>query len=212
MRIGPHLTLAFFALSSLCIQNVSYAQAPRDQGRQCTIGHFSVSIPQGWNSFSDTDKAGARREFSTDLAPGLKQYQRAGDATPRMGEFEIYQKPPYGQLIGWTLVIPDQTDFLKEILKKEDVEFQKRKNLAGGQVRSGFCRLVKVGGNDVVRVDVEMANGGKSTNLIFWSPKRPGLITTLMLGMRPNYSDQTRKDYETIISSLRIDEHPKSAK
>ena len=127
-----------------------------------------------------------------------------------MGEFEIYQKPPEGQLIGWTLIVPDQADFLKEILKRENVEFEGRKNLGGGQVTGGFCKLVKVGSSDVVRVDVEMANGGKSTNLHFWSPKRPGLITTLMFGLRPNCSHQTKKDYETIISSLKIDEKPKS--
>ncbi|MBU4319353.1 MAG: hypothetical protein KKF30_19000 [Proteobacteria bacterium] len=201
----------FFAiiLATLLFSPISltvFAQDPSEQSRPCRIGHFTAFIPLGWNSFSDSDKAGAKREFATDLAPGLRQYEKAGATTPHMGEFEIFQKPTDAQLIGWTLVIPDQTDFLKEILRREDVQFEKGKNLSGGRITGGSCRLVKIGGFDVVRVDVEMANGGKSTNLHFWSPKTPGVMSTLMIGLRPHKSDQTEKDYESIISTLIVSE------
>jgi hypothetical protein len=176
------------------------------ESKECVIGHFTLTMPDGWNSFSGGDKASARAEFASDLAPGLKQYNRAGQPAPRMGAFEIFQKPTDGQLIGWTLLVPVQTDFLKQILKREDVEFQKHKNLAGGQVKSGSCRLFKVGKIDVVRVDVEMANGGKTTNLHFWSPKSPGIISTLMLGLRPHKSTQTEREFESIIASLVVAE------
>lgn len=206
MRIMTHVAVVLSVCLSVLIHHTSFAQESTGQAKQCTIGHFTVSVPQGWNSFSNIDKAEARREYSTDLDPGLKQYEKLGAPTPRMGEFEIYQKPPGGQLIGWTLVIPDQTDFLKEILKREDVQFAKSKSLSGGRVKAGSCRLVKVGTVDVVRVDVEMANGGRTTNLHFWSPQTPGVITTLMIGIRPNTSEQTEKDYEKIISSLAVSE------
>jgi len=206
MKTRPYIALVLCALLSFLIHQTIAAQEPRDKGRQCRIGHFTVSIPHGWDSFSDSDKAIARREFSTDLAPGLKQYKKVGGPTPRMGEFEIYQKPTDAQLIGWTLVIPDQASFLKEILKREDVQFEKRKSLSGGRLKGGSCRLVKVSGFDVVRVDVEMANGGKSTNLHFWSPKSPGVISTLMVGVRPHKSAQTEKEFESIIFSLVVNE------
>lgn len=209
MKTKSHLNLVIYAFLSLFIIHPLSAQEATNQDRQCRIGHFTVSIPQGWNSFSASDKAGARQEFSTDLSPGLKQYEKTGAPTPRMGDFEIYQKPTDGQLIGWTLVIPDQKDFLKVILKREDVQFEKGKSLSGGSVKGGSCRLVKVGTVDVVRVDVEMANGGKTTNLHFWSPKTPGVITTLMIGVRPNKSAQTEKDFEKIISSLAVSEEIK---
>jgi len=123
-----------------------------------------------------------------------------------MGNFEIYQKPTDGQLIGWTLVIPDQKDFLKVILKREDVQFEKGKSLSGGGIKGGSCKLVKVGSFDVVRVDVKMANGGKTTNLHFWSPKNPGIISTLMIGLRQNKSPETEKEYRSIIASLVVSE------
>jgi uncharacterized protein (TIGR02145 family) len=175
-------------------------------GARYIIGHFSFSVPKGWNPLSAADKTAARNEFASDLAPGLGQYIKAGEPPPGMGEFEILQKPTDGQLIGWTLIVPEQTDFMEEIFKKENVEFQKRKNLAGGQIKSGSCRLFKVNGIDVVRVDVEMSGGGQSTNMHFWSPKSPRVITTLMLGMGPHKSVQTEKEFEDIISSLMVRE------
>jgi hypothetical protein len=209
MKAKSPLTLAIFGCLCLFVIHTVSAQESPNQDRQRTIGHFTVSIPQGWNSFSDSDKAEARREFSSDLAPSLKQYEKRGAPQAHMDEFAIYQKPTDGQLIGWTLVIPDQTDFLTKILKREDIQFEKGKSLSGGRVKGGSCRLEKVGTVDVVRVDVEMANGGKTTNLHFWSPKTPGIVTTLMIGVRPNKSDQTEKDYEKILSSLAVSEEIK---
>ena len=174
--------------------------------KRFTIGHFSVSVPEDWDSLSNADKAAARKEFASDLGPGLRQYNRSGQPPPKMSDFEIFQKPTDGQLIAWTLLVPEQTDFLKEILKKEKRDFQKQKNLAGGQIKSGLCRMVKVDSIDVVRVDIEMANGGKSTNVHFWSPRDPGIITTLMIGIRPNSSKQTAKEFDSIISSLVVSE------
>lgn len=196
-------------MMSLVFWGTIFADEPSTKGTRFVIGHFSFSVPKGWNSFSDADKAATRTEFTSDLAPGLSQYNKTGEPTPRMGDFEIFQKPTDGQLIGWTLILPKQTDFLKEILKKEDVQFQKRKNLAGDQIKSGSSRLFKAGGIDVVRVDVEMANGGKSTNLQFWSSKSPRVITTLMIGIRPHKSTQTEKEFESIISSLVVSEEIK---
>jgi len=206
-------TIALVSLTLLCatLPNADCADTASPDPTRCVIGHFTLPVPKGWNAFSASDKVGARSEFASEMAPGLTQYKKAGAPPPRMGQFEIFQKPPDGQIIAWTLLVPDQTDFLKEILKKEDTEFQKRKNLAGQRLKGGFCRLVKIGTNDVVRVDVEMADGGKSTNLEFWSPKHPGLITTLMVGVRANRSEQTQKDYDTILASLRVDENPKAA-
>ncbi len=166
------------------------------------IGHFVVRFPPGWNFCSFSEKAASRREFSAYLAPGLKQYGKVNGLTPHMEEFEIYQKPPSGQLIGWTLVIPDQVNFLRKILKRENVQFEKRKSLSGGGIKGGTCRLVKIGNFDVVRVDVEMVNGGKSTNLQFWSPKNPGVVSVLMVGLKQHASSQTEKEYESIISTL----------
>lgn len=171
-------------------------------GNQVRIGHFIVKIPSGWNALSGNYKADAKKEFSADLAPGLKQYEKVDGPKPKMGEFEIFQKPKDGQLIGWTLVIPDQTDFLKEILKREDLQFEKRKSLSGGSIKGGSCKLVNQNGFNIVRVDVEMENGGKSTNLHFWSPENPGIITTLMAGVRSNTSSQTDREFESIISSI----------
>ena len=198
------LTLKLVCPLSFLLHHTITAQETSFIGNQVRVGHFLVTVPPGWNSFSDSDKAGVRRDFSTDLAPGLKQYVKAGEVRPHMGEFEILQKPPAGQLIGWTLVIPDQVEFLKEILKQEDVQFEKGKSLSGGRVTGGSCRLVNLNGFDVVRVDVEMANGGKSTNLQFWSPKDPGVVSTLMIGLRLNSSAQTEKEFEDIISSLAV--------
>ncbi|MFH2057579.1 MAG: hypothetical protein ABIJ59_01605 [Pseudomonadota bacterium] len=206
MKTGPCIAVVVCVLLSFLINQATTAQELHDKSSQFRVGHFMVSIPHGWGSFSDSDKALARRGFSTDLAPGLKQYEKVGESAPHMGEFEIYQKPTDGQLIGWTLVIPDQADFLKEILKREDVQFEKGKSLSGGRIKGGSCRLFKVSGFDVVRVDVEMANGGKSTNLHFWSPKNPGIISTLMIGVRPHKSEQTEKEFERIISSIAVDD------
>ena len=190
----------------LVFSGTIFAEGPSTGGERFVMGHFSFSVPRGWNSFSDADKDAARSEFASDLAPGLKQYNKAGEPAPRMGDFEIFQKPTDGQLIGWTLLVPAQADFLNEMLKRENVEFQKQKNLAGGQIKSGTCRLFNVNGVDVVRVDVEMSNGGRSTNIHFWSPKSPGVISTLMLGIRPNKSAQTEKEFEDIILSIRVTE------
>ncbi len=187
---------------SILLHNTIAAQEKGSLGKQVRVGHFLVTVPPGWNSFSDSEKAGARREFSTDLAPGLKQYVKAGEIKPHMRDFEILQKPPTGQLIGWTLIIPDQTEFLKEILKRENVQFEKGKSLSGGRIKGGSCRLVNLNGFDVVRVDVEMANGGKSTNLQFWSPKNPGVVSVIMVGLKQHASSQTEKEYESIISTL----------
>jgi hypothetical protein len=194
-------------LAGVALQGLANAQsAPVKDGTKCVVGHFTASLPDGWNSFSSADKAAARREFASDLAPGLRQYEKSGQPSPKMGDFVIFQKPPEGQLIGWTLVVPDQTDFLKEILKREDVQFERGKSLSGGRITAGSCKLVKLGGVDVVRVDVEMANGGKSTNLHFWSPKSPGVITTLMIGLRPGKSAQTEKEFDKMIASLEVRE------
>jgi hypothetical protein len=188
-----HYAIVLIALLLSSTPYFAFAQDSAGEPRQCRIGHFTVSIPNAWLSLSDSDKAGARREFASDLSPGLKPYEKPGSPMPCMGEFEIYQKPSDAQLIGWTLLIPNQTDFLKEILKREDVQFEKGKSMSGGRVKGGSCRLVKVGNFDVVRVDVEMANGGKSTNLHFWSPKTPGVVSTLMIGVRPNKFSANRE-------------------
>jgi hypothetical protein len=205
-RIKRNLELSFLFICCVVFSNDSYSQTKPLENSRCVIGNFTVSVPNGWNSFSNQDKASARSEFASDLEPGLVQYSKAGKPDPKMGDFEIFQKPTDGQLIGWTLLIPDQTDFLKEILKKENIEFEKKKNLSGGQVISGSCRLVKIGGIEVVRVDVIMANGAIATNFHFWSPKNPGVISTLMIGTRPNKSAQTEKEYQGIIESLIVKE------
>ena len=204
MRTSSFVFAVSFVVLSILLHYTITAQQSNVLGSQLRIGHFLVTVPQGWNTFSDSDKAGARKEFSIDLSPGLKQYEKAGDVKPHMGEFEILQKPQAGQLIGWALVIPDQVEFLKEIFKRENVQFEKSKSLSGGRVIGGSCRLVNLNGFDVVRIDVEMANGGKSTNLHFWSPKTSGIVSTLMIGLRPNSSTQTEKEFEGIISSLLV--------
>ena len=185
------------------------AQEPDGQSRPFRIGHFIVSVPQSWTPLSDADKTGARAEFASDLAPGMTQYERAGDPAPRLGQFEIFQKPTDAQLLGWTIVIPEQTDFLKEILKREDVQFEKGKSLSGGRIKGGSCSLIKVSGLEVVRIDVEMANGAKSTNLHFWSPKHPGIISTLMFGIRPQAIAPTAREYEAMLATLTVSEEVK---
>jgi len=205
-RTKRYLELSFLLICSIVLSNYIYSQTEPLENFRCVIGNFSVSVPKGWNSFSNQDKATARSGFASDLAPGLVQYSRVGKPDPQMGDFEIFQKPNDGQLIGWTLLIPDQTDFLKEILKKENIGFEKKKNLSGGQVKSGACRLVKIGEIEVVRVDVIMANGGIAANFHFWSPKSPGVISTLMIGTRPNMSAQTEKEFQDIIESLIVNE------
>jgi hypothetical protein len=201
-----YVELSILFICSFVLSRDIYSQPKPPESTRCVIGNFTVSIPKGWNSFSNQDKASARIEFASDLEPGLVQYRKDGKPDPKMGDFEIFQKPADGQLIGWTLLIPDQTDFLKEILKKENIEFEKKKSLSGGQVKSGSCRLVKIGGIEVVRVDVIMANGAIATNFHFWSPKSPGVISTIMIGTRPNKSAQTEKEYQGIIESLFVKE------
>ena len=208
-KLKRNLIKAILLILSFVLSNDMFSQTQQVSKSKCVIGHFSVSVPKDWKAFSNADKDGARSGFAADLEPGLAQYVRAGKPKPRMGDFEIFQKPTDGQLIGWTLLIPDQADFLKEILKKENGDFENQKSLSGGQIQSGSCRLVNISGKDVVRVDIEMANGGKSTNLHFWSPKNPGVISTLMLGLRPNKSSQSEKDFESIIKSLVVNENIK---
>jgi hypothetical protein len=176
------------------------------QGSTRRVGHFEVSVPSSWKPLSAADTASIRREFEGDLGPGLKQYYKTGEPEPRMGEFAIFQKPSDAQMIGWTLIVPPQIDFLKEILRREAVEFEKRKNLAGAQLKGGTCRLVRVGDVDVVRVDVAMANGGTSTNLHYWSPKNPTVVSILMLGIRPHASTETENELNSIIAALTIKE------
>ena len=159
-------------LAGIALQGPANAQStPAKNGTKCVIGHFTVTVPDGWNSFSSSDKAAARSEFASDLSPGLRQYEKAGQPAPRMGDFIIFQKQPEGQLIGWTLLVPDQTDFLKEILKREDVQFERGKSLSGGRITAGSCKLVKLGGVDVVRMDVQMANGEKAQISISGLPR-----------------------------------------
>jgi hypothetical protein len=194
--------LSLLFISCFFLSNGIYSQTKQLVTSKCVIGHFTFFVPNGWNSFSSVDKASARNGFASDLEPGLGQYSEPGKPAPKMGDFEIFQKPTDGQLIGWTLIVPNQTDFLKEILKKEEIQLEQRKS----QIKSGTCRLVKIIGINIVRVDVAMANGAITTNLHFWSPKSPGIISTLMIGLRPDKSAQTEKDYQNIIESLIVNE------
>jgi hypothetical protein len=209
MKAARSSGIVLTAIIVCLIPRPASAGEPRGQGRSFSIGHFTVSVPEGWNSLPNDDKDKVRRDFSANIAPGLRQYERAGGPTPRMGEFEILQKPTDAQLLAWTLVIPDQHDFLGEILKRESVQFDSRKSWSGGRLKGGLCRLVRVGGVDVVRVDVEMANGGKTTNLHYWSSTNPGIISTLMIGVRPNRTPQTDREFESMISSLVVNEEIK---
>ena len=197
------IVLCLIGAADLC------AQEPSPESRSCVIGHFSLSAPEAWKPLTGSDKAATRSEFASSIAPGLGQYNRAGAPEPRMDQFEILQKPTDAQLIGWTLIVPDQIDFLKEIFKKEDTQLENQKNMAGGRIKAGSCRWVKIGGLDVVRVDVEMADGGKSTNLHFWSSKNPGIITTLMLGVGAGRSAETEKEFDSILSSIAVSDEIK---
>lgn len=172
------------------------------------IGHFALPVPESWKAFSESDRAGARNQFASDLAPGLGQYAKTGAPPPKMGDFIIFQKQPSGQLIGWTLQIPEQSDFMKTMFEKEQVNFTARKNLAGDQIKAGQCRMFKIKDIDVVRVDVEMSDGGKSTNIQYWSPERPGLITVLMVGARAGSTAETQRQFDAIISSIVINKKP----
>ena len=198
-------------LLSLLFPRALFAEQRVINNNPIVIGHFSFSVPSDWIPFSAADNATTRRSFSSSLAPGFIQYTKIGEPEPRMEGFEIFQKPNEGQIIGWTLILPKQKDFLKKTLNKENIQFQKQKNMAGGQIKSGSSRLYKVNGIDIVRVDVEMVNGGKSTNLQFWSSKNPRVITTLMIGLRPHKSVQSEKEFESILLSLVVSKEIKNS-
>lgn len=193
--------ITFYATGLLFFSGSIKAQNVPVNSMKVEIGHFTLFVPEGWNVFSKDDRIKARKEFELDLEPGLKQYEVDGKPKPRMGDFRVFQKQPFGQLIGWTLIVPDNTNLLQKIFKKEN-QFRQRKD----QIKSGSCRLVKIDGIDVVRVDVEMTNGDLMTNLHFYSPKSPGIISSLMFGLRSGKSVQAEKEFESIIGSIKIKE------
>lgn len=208
------LLTSFTLIASIaCILHTPQARG-EDAKPGLTIGHFTMTLPDDWKSFSEADRIRTRdQQFASQLAPGLRQYVKEGAPTPKLGDFlgdfVIFQKQPVGQAIGWTLKIPNQKDdFMKTLLKKEQTDFTAQKNLAGGRIKGGQARLFRINNAEVVRVDVEMAEGGKSTNIQFWSPERPDLITVLMLGTRGKSSQETEQQVNAIISSIVIKNKP----
>lgn len=209
-----HYFLALFALLAV-LQSPLLSNARGEDVRPgVTVGHFTITLPDDWKAFPETDRIRVRdQQFASQLAPGLRQYVKEGAPTPKLGDFLgdfiIFQKQPVAQAIGWTLKIPNQKeDFMKTLLKKEETDFTEQKNLAGGRIKGGQARLLRINNAEVVRVDVEMADGGKSTNIQYWAPERPGLITVLMLGTRGSSSPETEQQVGTIISSIVINNKP----
>jgi len=167
---------------SVCLTCLQLDVAAQENKSTVTVGHFTFKIPIGWNQMSGSDKTNTRAEFESDLKPGLRQYTQQGEPDAHMDEFEIFQKPFEGQLLVWTLKVPTQENFIQKIYMTETKTLESRQ----ANLKSGECRLVTIGEIEVVRVDVAMRNGGTTTNLQFWSPENPDLITTLMIGLRPN--------------------------
>jgi hypothetical protein len=163
------------------------------------VGALQFEVPAGWHGFEAGDLDRARNEFAGDMGSGLRQYDRAGFPPASLDEFRIFQKPADGQVIAWSLKMPPQTVFLEVILEREKKGLVDR----SGQAQQGNCRMVKIGGTDMVRTDVVLTNGARAVNIVYWTSEQPGQLTTIMLGLRPGHRPQTADEVSGILDSIK---------
>lgn len=172
------------------------------QGERKAVGAFKFVAPSGWTELTGSERFKARFDFQRGMEDGLKEYNRPGEPAARIDSFAIFQKTGQAQLIVWTLQLPDQRNFLRTIRTKEQAKLDSQTRRGG--LRAGSCRLVDLGDRQAVRVDVEMPNGAKSTNLHFWSSREPGLVTTMMIGVRHAGDAETAEQAEEVLSSVSL--------
>ena len=208
MRTSRTLTLAAILMTALALTlagcDDKQAEKPTQQvdPRQ-KVGGLAFRVPIGWKALEGADRDGARREFDAQVnqGQGLREYVRADSQIPHLDQFYICQKEPHeGQIIAWTLELPPQSEFLAKIRETEE----KGVTLRQAELTSGLCRVVQVDGTDIVRVDVNMRNGAKATNLHFWSPEKPSQVTIVMVGTSPDAQPATIREAEDILASVSL--------
>jgi uncharacterized protein (TIGR02145 family) len=192
------IKIYFLGMLLLSVSSSASAQQEQNHMINQSVGLMEFKLPDSWKPLEGSALGEAKSEFSSGMT--LSQYDRDGEPNSRLDEFQIFQKPADGQVVGWTITIPEQKDFLKKIYDDE----LKGLDLRKAQIKSGECQLVQIGKSDVVRTDVVLGNSARTTNLHFWSPEQPGLVTVLMVGIRPSHSEQTAKEFDDILSSVKI--------
>ena len=167
---------------------------------------FSFEVPNTWNRMKGSDLD----QFRQQLEEGSRQLARQYPYT-RPEDFKgvlylagFFLPRQQGLFVASVIQIPPQaTDYLDQMHEQSKEKI--RWGIEQGRIRKAFSnRKTEINGMPVLEIDMEMADGSRMIDYIFYFPDHPDQGVGLTLICKPGQYAAYQSVFDHIISTLRI--------